>query len=808
MAVSQRDFLRITEGLNPGQLEAVTAPQSTVLVVAGAGSGKTTVASRRIAMFIAESVEPQKILAMTFGNKAAKDTKDRVSAFIPEGKFINSYTYHAFALREVIQPFQRSDFFKSLGFSSYINLIDDKDSTTFLREARDSIPGLKEIFKLLEVKPKRIDSLLTYHRAYGKRADDFLGEVVQKSVTLQHGKIAALSTVTSYVDKIITHLDGNKNPRADVVESIINFANSNAVVIDYLIAKLWKQYEFICQSNNGIDFDDVLILASRLIGHDQKVREHLVNKFTHFVLDEFQDTNKVQYEMLQQIFDAFQEFNKSTPNLFYVGDTRQAIFRFRGADAKYMSQIKDSRHDPKICSLTENYRSSQQILNVANIHARSMKGHLTDGYLASGLKKNTQQPEYSVFESADDESNYIANEILNKISAGVKPSDIAILYRTSAVKNDIERALAKNKIPYVVVGDASFYDSKEISDTISFLRMLTRSNDHLATSRVIDCFKGVTGFWYRNAVSQANLTNFEFFEKQAHLFTAKSKPFQILYERMLPIVNHSHNFSIREICQKLLLNSIESMKKNGQPVDAYTPEFIEFELLEGYEQFKDDPAFDNHRNKIKDFYGQIRLFWSEIYRPHIEKYVKDSGSDNVEEQLEKRFSNINKLFEDIINRVLYDINSTIDNVVEDLILASDVKLDDDNAIQMLTIHKSKGLEYSHVFLPGLEQSIFFKEDEQDDFERIQDESQIFYVGLTRARENLHCSSATVRMVNGETRANIDRLCFLTEDLLPCFNYIDHTSKITSDLQSATSAWEHLTMEIEPTTANLLAQIKI
>lgn len=808
MPLSQSDFLRITEGLNARQREAVCASENTVLVVAGAGVGKTTVATRRISLFIASDIEPNRILALTFGNKAAKETKERVTSFIPEGKLINSYTYHSFALREIIQPYYKFDYFKSLGFTGYLNIIDEKDSSTFLREARDSIPGLKETFKVLELKPKRIDSLLTYQRAFGNRADDFLSEVVNSDVTLQAGKVAKLSTVTSYIDKIVQHLDGNKSPRADAIESLINFAKNNSVVIDYLIGKLWKAYENICRMNNGIDFDDVLILSNRLLKSSPHVRKELSTKFTHYVLDEFQDTNRVQYEMLQQIFDAFNEFDLGEPNRFYVGDTRQAIFRFRGADAKYMTDLKTKVPNIKICSLYENYRSSEEILSAANIHAKSMDGHLTDGALTSGTSKTTTRPDFSKFETAEDESEFIAKDIKSKIENGIKPQDIAVLYRTSAVKGDIERSLAKHKIAYAVIGDASFYDAKEVSDTISFLRMITRPTDHMATSRVVDCFKGVTGFWYRNAVSQTNLTNMQFFEKQAHLFTAKSKPFQILYEGLLPILNHPYKLSIRETCLKLLHNSIDKLKASGQPTDMYTPEFITNELIQGYEMYKDEPAFQNHRNSITNQYDAIRALWYTIYTPHIEKYVKDTGNDNAEEQLQKRLSNINKIFEDVLERVLFDIDSTIDNVVEDLIMASDVNLNAEEAVQVLTIHKSKGLEYSNVFLPGLEQSIFFK-DEDISPDRLQDEAQIFYVALTRAKEKLHCSASTIRTVNGETKGNIEPLMFLTEDILSRMNVSDFTTVQNEIANSGASAWENLsTTDLDPSTMQLLAGLKL
>lgn len=808
MNIPQADFLRITEGLNTKQRESVCASESTVLVVAGAGVGKTTVATRRISLFIASGIEPNKILALTFGNKAAKETKERVSSFIPEGKLINSYTYHSFALREVIQPYFKSEYFKSLGFTGYINIIDEKDSATFLREARDSIPGLKEVLKILEVKPKRIDSLLTYHRAFGKRADDFLNEVVNTEVTLQAGKKAPLSSVISFVDKIVKHLDGNKNPRADALESLTNFCKNNPIVIDYLIGQLWKSYEQICLSNNGIDFDDVLILSSRLIGSSSDVRKELATKFSHFVLDEFQDTNKVQYEMLQQIFDAFNEFGLGQLNRFYVGDTRQAIFRFRGADAKYMTDLKSKVSDIKICSLTENYRSSEEILSAANVHAKTMSGHLTDGALTSGTLKSSTKPDFIKFETAEEEADYIAQDIKSKIDIGVNPKDISVLYRTSAVKSDVERALAKYKIPYAVIGDASFYDAKEISDTISFLRMIVRPSDHLATSRVVDCFKGVTGFWYRNAVGQTSLTNIQFFEKQAHLFTAKSKPFQILYEGLLPILKNRHSFSIRETCLKLLHASIDKIKESGQSVSMYTPEFINTELIEGYEMYKNEPAFQNHRDKIASQYDAVKALWFQIYTPHLEKYVKDSGSDNCDELLQKRLSNINKLFDDVLERVLYDIDATIDSVVEDLIMASDVNLDADQSVQVLTIHKSKGLEYSNVYLPGLEQSIFFKDDDIDD-DRLQDESQIFYVALTRAKEKLFCSASSIRTVNGETHASIEPLMFLTSDVLEKMNFTDLSVKQESNVSSGSAAWENLsTTELDETTASLLAGLRL
>ena len=406
------------ETLNKEQKEAVLYNEGPLLVLAGAGSGKTRVLTTKIAYLINKlEVEPSDILAITFTNKAAKEMKERVIKLVGADFYgMQISTFHSFGLSIIKKYYER------LGYDSNFTIIDSDDSLTLIKRI------LKEMN--LDVK------------TYNPKA-------------------------------IKNRISGAKNELLDP-DDYDKFANTD---FEEKVVEVYRRYQDILHRNNSVDFDDLLILPIKLLKNNPDILMYYQERFKYVLIDEYQDTNEAQYVLVKLISAKYK-------NICVVGDESQSIYSFRGANYKNILNFEKDYKNAKVILLEENYRSTKNILNVANDIIkhnvnRKDKNLWTENNEGSKVK-------YYRADSELDEAYHVVSEIKNLIVNGVKRSEIAVLYRTNAQSRTIEEALLKENIPYKVIGSFYFYKRKEIKDLISYLKLIYNSNDDTSLTRIIN----------------------------------------------------------------------------------------------------------------------------------------------------------------------------------------------------------------------------------------------------------------------------------------------------------------------------------
>ena len=406
-----------TDGLNAQQKEAILYNEGPMLVLAGAGSGKTKVLTNRIVNLIENGVSPYNILAITFTNKAAKEMKERVYNLIGKEVFnIQISTFHSFGLRIL------KDYYKELGYSKTFTILDSEDSLT----------AIKSCLKELNADPK----------IYNPKG-------------------------------IRSKISGYKNEMISASESL-KFAIGD---YDQMVSKVFAKYQNKLVTNNSIDFDDLLLLPIRLFKEYPNILNDFQEKYKYLLIDEYQDTNEVQYTLSKMISSKYK-------NIFVVGDVDQSIFSFRGANYRNILNFEKDYKDAKLIKLEENYRSTSSILNAAN----------------AVIKNNSQRKEKNLWTAKGEgdkvkylrcyderhEATSVISEIKRLHNEGTAYNDVAILYRTNAQSRIAEEELLRENIPYKVVGSFYFYGRKEIKDLISYLKLICNEKDDFSLLRAIN----------------------------------------------------------------------------------------------------------------------------------------------------------------------------------------------------------------------------------------------------------------------------------------------------------------------------------
>ena len=405
--------------LNDKQREALLATEGPLLILAGAGSGKTKVVTSKIAYLIEElNVPSWKILAITFTNKAAKEMKDRVQKLIDRD--ISSMwigTFHSICVRILRKNIER------IGYNGNFTIYDRDDQITVVKEAIAELSIDRDIYK-----PRAI--------------------------------INDISNIKSEGISPIEYIEANKD----------NFFKEN-------LGKIYDLYEKKLRKNNALDFDDLLIKTVDILKSEEDVRDFYRDKFEYIFVDEYQDTNKIQYELIKLIAGT-------KPNLTVVGDNDQSIYKWRGADINNILNFHKDFPGAKIVKLEQNYRSSQKILDVAN---------QVIGYNTSRIEKNlwTSRDEgkdvvYREFPHSNEEEYGVVNKIIALNYKGEEFKDMAILYRTNAQSRGFEEALVRERIPYKIVGGLKFYDRMEVKDVLAYLRILNNTDDNVSLARIIN----------------------------------------------------------------------------------------------------------------------------------------------------------------------------------------------------------------------------------------------------------------------------------------------------------------------------------
>lgn len=734
--------------LNPKQLESAMAQAGIVRIIAGPGTGKTATMTTRTASIIQNGADPRQCLSITFTNKAAEQLKDRVIDVAGyDGNFVATATFHGLARKYILNPNQKHDFIQNYGYKDGFVIIDPDDSKQLAKDAIKKLPKfIRHAYESLGLDAKQLMEEISLIRTNGTNHIDQRVELKKNSES-----ITQWNEFKSKFDHNITYTEEHEKKHQQ--EMVKQFISDNPFVREVLTNKFWHSYTDACIDVGGIDFDDMLVLATKLLLHDNSVAKKLANQFPYISIDEFQDTNPVQYQMIKTIVD-----NMKTPNLFTIGDPRQSIYKFRNAKVEIIMNLDKDYPDCKTIEMTQNYRSTDSVLQSANMHAIGMNSQITDGQLSSGHSGNAKgtAPAQIQFSDDADEANWIV-EMIEKLKKSGKISlgNISILYRANSVRKKIEDQLIKQNIDYQVVGDISFYDRKEVKDIINVLRAIIRSRDVIACGRMVDASDiRLAGVRLKRDCLAYN-TPLEYIESLGKKGTPASQQFTTYANAirdLKDIDNHSMTFE-SFILQLDQGKTIEEAKKNIGALFDSSEEMDEF-------------LTENHREAVVEVFSPYReklmSFWSKYLEPGLLKYIKAQKKDedcNVE--LTQRKLNIENVIERLVN-IAAETGSFSDAIDEMVLMAENSHMMNNEAVQMMTIHASKGLEFPIVIMAGCEEETFFRNPEDIDFETIDEESRIFYVGKTRAEKMVMYTSCDKRFVNGEEK-NLTPVRFLKED---------------------------------------------
>ena len=615
-------------GLNKEQQQAVQHTEGPLLILAGAGSGKTKVLTVRIAHLLAQGVNPYEILAITFTNKAAKEMKSRVEGLVGDvANRIWLSTFHSFCAK-----FLRFEIDSFLGYNSNFTIYDTSDSQAVIKAALKAL-----------------------------NLDDKYYPVG-----------AMIAAISDAKNKLLFASDFRKQARDFYQQKV---------------ADVYEYYERELRKNNALDFDDLLLVAVKLLQSNAAVLDKYSHRFRYVMIDEYQDTNHAQYLLAKLLASHWK-------NIAVVGDADQSIYAWRGAD---IQNILDFEKDYPNCTsikLEQNYRSTKIILDAANAvidnnEGRPEKNLWTDKIEGAKIQHFTAQSEH-------EEAAFIGDTIAKKHDIHDVPyGDMAILYRTNAQSRVLEEALIKRALPYTMVGGTKFYDRKEIKDVLAYLRVLYNPFDDLSLLRIINVPKrsiGATTVAKLQEYARANGTSLFMTLTQLHLIDSiKGKTKEKLEEfgiLIFTLVSEMENRTVLDILESILDRTgyLAQLEESTDLQDQARAENIG-ELLSVAKDFQDT----NPSGTVEDFLEQVAL-------------VNDVDSFEQEEA----------------------------------------------KVTLMTLHAAKGLEFPIVFLCGLEEGLFPHSRTLMNPEEIEEERRLAYVGITRAEKELYISNATTRTVFGRT----------------------------------------------------------
>ncbi|MEI8223918.1 MAG: UvrD-helicase domain-containing protein [bacterium] len=598
------------ETLNEKQREAVLATEGPLLIVAGAGTGKTKTLTHRIYHLIHKGIHPGNILAITFTNKAAKEMRERVIHMLGNQSYEAPFmkTFHSLGVY-VLRRFSRE-----VGLKKDFTILDSNDTMKMIKEAME-MRGVNP--KMHE--PKKIRSFIS-----GKKSDGY---------------------------------------------TAARFAQATHSAFTEIVSVVWVTYEELKSKESAVDFDDLLLKTLTLLEDNKEVRTVLQNQWNYIHIDEYQDTNKVQYDIVRLLAE-------NNHNLCVVGDTDQNIYSWRGANLRNILNFEKDYPESQTILLEENYRSTQNILTAADevIKKNTARIHKTL------TTKQHDGEKISLFTGMNeaDEAFHIARTAKKLIESGVAATEIAVLFRTNFQSRILEEAFLGENVPYQLLG-TKFFERKEIKDTVSYIRAALNRDSLTDIKRIINEPKRGLG---PAAIAKV------FSGLEATLPPGQLKSYQSFANLLDRIEGYTHDHTPSELVRYVIEQS--------------------------------------------GFYDLFR-----------------SGTEDEQERLE----NLEEL-------VTYATRyGDLQVMLEDIALQSDQdELDDKEkqlAVRLMTIHASKGLEFDHVFIGGLEQGLFPHDgfDEKKSVEDQEEERRLFYVALTRARKKLHLSYAMMRTIYGEQTFN-------------------------------------------------------
>lgn len=614
------------------QQQAVFCTEGPLLILAGAGSGKTTVLVNRIAYILqSELCKPWQILAITFTNKAAGELKERICNAVPEGgSDIWAATFHSTCARILRRYGDR------IGFTSHFTVYGTDDQKKLVK---DILKQLNYDEKMLPVK-------------------------------------RVLNEISKAKDEMLTPQEMLKRAGYD------NLKQS--------VAKVYEIYQSRLKTADAMDFDDMLCKTVELFQKCPDILEFYQNQFKYIMVDEYQDTNKVQYKFVSMLAAKY-------GNICVVGDDDQSIYKFRGATIENILSFENTFKGAKMIRLEQNYRSTQNILNAAN-------GVISNNTMRKGKTLWTENAvgdkiEVHTSDSERDEAQFIAKTILDGVADGRKFSDFAILYRMNAQSNSIEQALSRSGIPHRVIGGRRFYDREEIRDMVAYLQVINNPHDDVRLGRIINVPKrgiGATTLEKASEIASGLGESIYSVIKDADVYpqlsraATKLKSFVALIDGLME-AEQSGDYSLAELYNLIL-------------------EHTDYEKYLKTEKDNPDVRIEN----IEELSSNIIKF--------EEDYAEEASLSNFLEEI--------SLQTDIDN---YDAEA-------------------DSSV-MMTLHSAKGLEFPVVFIAGLEEGVFPSIATMMNPDELNEERRLAYVGITRAKEKLYITKAKSRMLMGHTSYN-------------------------------------------------------
>jgi DNA helicase-2/ATP-dependent DNA helicase PcrA len=624
----------LLDDLNPVQQKAVLETEGPLLVFAGAGSGKTRVLTYRIAYLIQEKgVQPWNIFAVTFTNKAADEMRERVERLLgksAKGTWIS--TFHSACARILRQHIER------LGFKRNFVIYDDQDQE---RHLKTIMKDLNLDFKMFP--PRAIQSGLDRLKNEGVTPD--------------------------------------------------RYSPSPYNIFQKRMAVVYQRYQEDLHRNNALDFGDLLTFVTILFRRFPEVLGSYQELCRYVMVDEFQDTNLIQYQLIRQMVETHR-------NICVVGDDDQSIYRWRGAEVGNILNFEKDFPETKVITLEQNYRSTQNILQAANhvVHRNRYRKE---------KKLWTENPEgellaFYVAEDEEDEARSVAKKIMGHVSTGksIKPyHDVAVFYRINAQSRAVEDELVKNRIPYTVVGGMKFYERKEIKDVLAYLKLIDNPSDGLSLKRIINVPS--------RGIGEKSIEKIEAFSRERGL---------PLYEGLKQAVGEDWLPPGVKIKMEEFIQLIEAVRRDAGSLTL----------------------------------SQLTL--TLLAKTEYLQRLKEEGTDAAISKME----NVDELINVMMGLEQGEEKVSLESFLDKVSLVTDVDLYEDkgNRVSLMTLHCAKGLEFPVVFIVGIEEGLLPHYRRGEEIEDMEEERRLFYVGMTRAKERLSLSRAEKRSTFGVGRANL------------------------------------------------------
>lgn len=620
--------MSMLKSLNPNQKEAVEYNLGPHIIVAGAGSGKTRVLTYKIAYILKEEgYEPESVLALTFTNKAAGEMKERISQLIGnEASKLWMGTFHSIFARILRYEAKKLDY--ETNFSIY-----DKE---------DSVSLVSNILQELDIS-----------------FDNYNANGI-------HHKISNCKNHMISPDEYLNHIASN--------------------AVERKIGEIYKEYNIRLKANNSMDFDDLLLKPIELFNSNEKVLQKYRKQFKYVLVDEFQDTNKAQYEVLKLIVQG-------KTKICVVGDDAQSIYGWRGADLQNMLNFEKDFQKCKMFRLEQNYRSTKTILMGADSVIKNNQSQIAKTLWT----ENEEGDKISYIRCSDekDEAFQISRRIKDEITKRkLSLKDIAILYRINSQSRALEEGMRKAKVPYKIIGGVEFYKRKEVKDIIAYLRVMVNQNDEESLLRIMN--------FPQRGIGNTSISKMIAFARKLDLslFTTMSRVFEVI--------------EVKERIQK----NVKQFKL----------------LLDKYIDLKEELSLFELTSALIDEIGIMKMYKEENTIESNQRY------DNVQELLSAIREFTVERPESTIEEFLAEVS---------LIAGIDSFEEEANSITMMTVHSAKGLEFPIVFVTGLEEDIFPLNNRFDSDANVDEERRLFYVGCTRAQKKLYLTYSRSRYRFGE-----------------------------------------------------------